>query len=231
MKFSRLELLDNHKYKEDIGELERLSIPKKIELGQFHITQHSVMTNSKEKIPNSRPLFMIFTKAPSPFVATLHDVGGKVSISIWDMLKNQMITSIRSDLDTCKVCLESSQNDRRFSMTLQQFSLLSDYDKDNQHLDFHKWVISLSSGPATDKMANRASLIIDLNIEREDGVSTSLDLMTTDKYHVVQVKRCVEWLVDKSCEFIVLDAVAQQPRVLKRISMPSLNSGIYFKVL
>ena len=231
MKFSRLELLDQDKYKaiDEIEDMSTMSVPKRIEQGQFHITHHSVMLNPKEKIPNNRALFMIFTKTPSPFVATLHNVKEKVTISLWNMVKDKLVTTIKSGLDTYKVCLESTQNDRRFSLTTEQFSLLSDYDRENHELDFHKWMLDLSSSQSTSAKVQptKASLIIDLNIEEESGLSTSLNLMTTKKFHIVQVKRCLEWLVDKTCTFIVLDALAQQPVVLKRISMPSLSAGKY----
>lgn len=55
MKFSRLELLDQDKYKTALEPEDNfLSMPKIIEQGQFHITHHSVMLNPKEKIPNNR---------------------------------------------------------------------------------------------------------------------------------------------------------------------------------
>ena len=230
MKFSRLELLDQDKYKaiDEVEDMSTMSVPKRIEQGQFHITHHSVMLNPKEKIPNNRALFMIFTKTPSPFVATLHNVKEKVTISLWNMVENKLVTTIKSGLDTYKVCLESTQNDRRFSLTTEQFSLLSDYDRENHELDFHKWILDLSSQSTSAKVQpTKSSLIIDLNIEEESGLSTSLNLMTTKKFHIVQVKRCLEWLVDKTCTFIVLDALAQQPVVIKRISMPSLSAGKY----
>ena len=233
MKFSRLEVLDNHKYKDEAeaeeisGENEKLSLPRRIDQGQFHITQHSVLTKGKEKIPKARALFMIFTKDPSPFVATLHDSSDKVSISIWNMLEDKMITTIKSDLDTYKVCLESSVNDRRFSMTAKQFSLLSDFDKEQHQLDFHKWTFNLAKSVKTNA-SQRESLIVDLNIEQNEqssGLNTSLCLMTTEKFHIIQMKQCQDWLVDKNCTFIVLDALAKQPKVLKRLSMPSMSSG------
>ena len=231
MKFSRLELLDQDKYKDEpTEEIEEnsLSAPKKIELGQFHITHHSVMLNPKEKIPNSNALFMIFTKSPSPFVATLHNVQEKVTVSMWNMIENKLVTTIQTGLDTYKVCLESTQNDRRFSLTTEQFSLLSDYEKESQaSLDFHKWILDFSTNANKEEQPPKSSLIIDLNIEEESGLSTSLNLMSTKKFHIIQVKRCLEWLVDKNCTFIVLDALAQQPVVLKRIAMPSLHSGMF----
>ena len=234
MKFSRLELLDNPKYKdtEEVEEIEKLPLPRKIDLGQFHITQHSVMMNRKEKIPKARALFMIFTKDPSPFVATLHDSSEKVSISIWNMLEDKIHLTIKSELITYKVCLESAQNDRQFSMTSNQFSMLSEFDKDHGQIDFHKWSFDLSK-PSTKNSATKESLIVDLNVEQNEksGLSTSLYLMTTEKFHIIQVKECQEWLVDKSCTFIVLDALAKQPTVLRRLSMPAMSSGKLFLTL
>ena len=237
MKFSRLEVLDNHKYKDEVeveaeaeAENEKLSLPRRIDQGHFRLTQHSVLVNKKDKIPKDRALFMIFTKDPSPYVATLHDSSlDKVSISIWNMLEDKLIMTIKSDLDTYKVCLESSVNDRRFSLTPKQFSLLSDFDKEQHQLDFHKWTFDLAKQAKNNASQQRESLIVDLNIEQNlestSGLSTSLYLMTTEKFHIIQMKQCQEWLVDKSCTFIVLDALAKQPKVLKRLSMPSMNSG------
>ena len=102
---------------------------------------------------------MIFTKSPSPYVATLHNVKEKVTISLWNMLENKLVTTIKSGLDTYKVCLESTQNDRRFSLSTEQFSLLSDYDRENHQLDFHKWSLNLSQESASPK----SSLIIGNN--------------------------------------------------------------------
>ena len=95
MKFARLEILDQGIPKQLSASQSSSESPvrKRIEKGQFQITNHAV------EVDRDKALFMVFSEEQSPYLAiALHGFNDCVLVCIWDMDKNKEIAKIHTGL-------------------------------------------------------------------------------------------------------------------------------------
>ena len=244
MKFSRLEILDQGipKQLSSVSTVSESLVRKRIEKGQFHITNHAVQVNGSA-VPSMKALFMVFPAEQSPYLAiAIHGIGDEVLVCIWDMVKNKEVAKIHTGLGVTDICMmlkSGSASSQKFSLTSDQFSLLCPTEHATE-IEFFKWKINLNNpGKIVDcdnvesnklielSSAEKQCLIIDPGLTAEES-HVDLSLMTTlGQMHVIQF-RCYqiqEWSSEKRCSMIIVDGTNDQPRLLKKIALPTLPNG------
>ena len=237
MKFARLEILDQGVPKELPSPLANSSeslIRKRIEKGQFHITNHNVQVNGCA-VPSMKALFMVFAQEQSPYLAiAMHGPDNQVMVCIWDMVRSKEVAKIHTGLGVTDVCMmlkSGSASSQKFSLTSHQFSLLCPNEHPTGDIEFFKWKLNLdpNCGELLElSAAEKQCLIIDPEIAaNESHVDLTLMTQATGQMHVIQFSsyQIQEWASEKRCSIIIVDGTDDQPRLLKRVALPTLPNG------
>ena len=237
MKFARLEILDQGVPKELPSPLANSSeslIRKRIEKGQFHITNHNVQVNGCA-VPSMKALFMVFAQEQSPYLAiAMHGPDNQVMVCIWDMFRSKEVAKIHTGLGVTDVCMmlkSGSASSQKFSLTSHQFSLLCPNEHPTGDIEFFKWKLNLdpNCGELLElSAAEKQCLIIDPEIAaNESHVDLTLMTQATGQMHVIQFSsyQIQEWASEKRCSIIIVDGTDDQPRLLKRVALPTLPNG------
>ena len=166
-------------------------------------------------------LYVIFSKEPCAYSALVYDVNEKVTIAIWDVLRNEHVATINTSCPTMALHIEKGSNAgmgaERFSINNTNFSMLIDEETVDFGAILYTWDWSVST-------TEPKVLIIDSMVSKgdmEDAVPHfSKSLYNIQDKHFVNFRIMDQWTEVHNKTLMVGKDEKGEFRVLTRFSLP-----------
>ena len=166
-------------------------------------------------------LYVIFSKEPCAYSALVYDVNEKVTIAIWDVLKNEHVATINTTCPTMALHIEKGSNAgmgaERFSINNTNFSMLIDEETVDFGAILYTWDWSVST-------TEPKVLIIDSMVSKSDMKGTvphfSKSLYNIQDKHFVNFRIMDQWTEVHNKTLMVGKDEKGEFRVLTRFSLP-----------